>query len=164
MSRTEHISRFSAAVAVVVALAGLAGCKPALRDEPVVWKSRQLAFVVDRQRAVLQMLSVRSGVVLLKHAPLGSVDDAPAMLLDEERALLWVRCDDVLVRFALPALRRTGTWVLPQAARGATIEAASSGAVTLRAGERSFAIGARILAARPPLGDPESGLAGGPVM
>ena len=129
----------------VLLLIGLAACRISTGPEPLVWTSRQLAFVVDRERGVLRMLSVRGGLAALASAPLDAVARTPAMLLDEQRALLWVRCDDSLLRFELPKLQRTGRWVLPEAAREARIAATASGTVTLKAAGETFAIGDRVV-------------------
>ncbi|MCP5231621.1 MAG: hypothetical protein H6948_05920 [Zoogloeaceae bacterium] len=89
---------------------------------------------------------MRAGLATLATVPLEAVERTPAMLLDEARALLWVRCDDTLLRFELPTLQRTGRWILPEAAREARITASGSGAITLHAGGNAFVLGERVVA------------------
>lgn len=146
MLKLETIKRAAVRMALVGVLAGLAACGAAPGSGPLVWKSRQLAFVVDQERGVLQMLSVRSGVSLLKSVQLGNVTSEPVILLDEQRGQLWVRGDDELVRFDLPSLQPTGTWSLPTSARGATLAASPNGAITLYAAGKAFVIDSRIVA------------------
>ena len=138
--------RLMVVVATTVLFSGLAGCRISSGPEPLVWTSRQIAFVVDRKRGALRMLSVRAGLATLATVPLEAVERTPAMLLDEARALLWVRCDDTLLRFELPTLQRTGRWILPEAAREARITASGSGAITLHAGGNAFVLGERVVA------------------
>ena len=76
-------------VATTVLFSGLAGCRISSRPDPLVWTSRQIAFVVDRKRGALRMLSVRAGLCDPRDGTARAVERTPAMLLDEARALLW---------------------------------------------------------------------------
>lgn len=144
MVGVDLFKRSMASIALIAAVLGLGGCEAG--SEPLVWKAQQLAFVVDHGRGALQVLSVRSGVSLLKIIDLGPLEDAPAMLVDESRAVLWVRGDAQLMRFDLPSLRGSGRWPLPEEARGASLEASPSGALTLHAGGKAFVIENRFVA------------------
>jgi len=148
MMAHELVRKAAVSLVVTLLMTGLAACGAAQRPgpEPLVWKSRQIAFVVDREGAVLRMLSVRSGVSPLKLVPLGHVTGEPAMLLDEPRGLLWVRSDDRLMRFDVPSLQPAGTWDLPEGAQGATIEVSRNGAISLRAEGKFFVIDRQVVA------------------
>lgn len=144
MVSVDLFKRGVASVALIAAALGLGGCEAG--SEPLVWKAQQFAFVVDRGRGALQVLSVRSGVSLLKTIHLGPLKDQPAMFVDESRAVLWVRGDAQLMRFDLPSLQGSGRWPLPADAQGASLEVSPSGAVTLYAAGKSFVIESRFVA------------------
>ena len=72
MVSVDLFKRGVASVALIAAALGLGGCEAG--SEPLVWKAQQFAFVVDRGRGALQVLSVRSGVSLLKTIHLGQHD------------------------------------------------------------------------------------------